>query len=46
MKLLTGKTLKETIRDFNEESWRVDALNYNEFLNKRLCKLQFIKKEK
>lgn len=35
MKLLTGKTLKETIRDFNEESWRVDALNYNEFLNKR-----------
>ena len=35
MKLLTGKTLPETLYDFNEESWRVNALDYNQFLNYR-----------
>ena len=33
MLLLTGKTLQETLNNFNQESERVDALNYNEFLN-------------
>ena len=36
MLLLTGKTLQETLNDFNKESQRVDALNYNEFLNNDL----------
>lgn len=30
---LKGKTLEQTINDFNNESWRVNALNYNDFLN-------------
>ena len=34
MLLLTGKTLQETLNDFNKESQRVNALDFNEFLNK------------
>ena len=42
MLLLTGKTLQETLRDFNTESWRVNALNYNEFLNENFYNNQSI----
>lgn len=34
MQLLTGKTLDQTLKDFNKTSWRVNALNYNQFLNR------------